>query len=645
MFWYARYSRALKSTMLLAGIIVLAGTWMPQPGWAAPSVTDALKYQPVQAGIHPDNPAPKDVERCTIKLSKINGSVAWVVRGPTGNVLRQFADSDGDNNVDTWSYFRDGLEIYRDIDADFNGKADQYRWFHWAGSRWGINTDEDPKNTIDNWKLISPEETAEQVVLALRAGNAPLFESLVLTPEEISKLGLAKAQAKQLTQRATEAKVAFKKLVDAGDIDKTTEFSDFGGLKPSMIPAGTHGSSKDIMVYENAWAMIKKGEDHQQLQLGTMVSVKGAWKLIDGPTLGGGQLGISVYVSGLGGAAGREAVVSPGEQPAERVQELLAELEKLDQKLASSPQQQKPSLNEARAKLLQAIAEVMPNQAEREQWFRQLADMVSAATQDGTYPAGVEVLGRMEKKLAADGESPEIVAYFEFHRLLAEYYGVTLADEDVDYAEAQAKFQKDLEAYVERHPRSDHGAEALRMLAVGSEMSGDVDEAVIRFRQILEEYPESSAAAVAKGAVTRLTSKGREIQLQGTDVGGGKIDLRDYRKKVVVIQYWTAGSPICKADHSVLSDLYKKYGGSRGLEIISVNLDFDRNQFLAYLKANRLPWKQLFEPGGFDSRLAREMGVVTVPLMLLVGVDGVVISNNIQAAEIETELKKLLPTN
>ena len=39
--------------------------------------------------------------------------------------------------------------------------------------------------------------------------------------------------------------------------------------------------------------------------------------------------------------------------------------------------------------------------------------------------------------------------------------------------------------------------------------------------------------------------------------------------------------------------------------------------------------------------LASEMGVVTVPLILLVGPDGKVISSNIQAAEIESEIKKL----
>ena len=92
-----------------------------------------------------------------------------------------------------------------------------------------------------------------------------------------------------------------------------------------------------------------------------------------------------------------------------------------------------------------------------------------------------------------------------------------------------------------------------------------------------------------------------------------------------------------------MKELYAKYG-ARGLEIVGVNLDYTRNELLIYLKSNKLPWKQLYEKGGFDSRLATEMGIVTVPLLVLIDQEGKVASSNIQAAEIDTELKKLLTT-
>ena len=628
-------------TNIRLGIVILSvsACFRLGVGLASPSVDVAFKYKPIQKGVEPDNPTASELEQCSIKLE----DSAWVVRGPNGDILRKFADSDGDNNVDVWSYYRDGLEIYRDIDTNGDDKPDQYRWFHWAGTRWGVNTDEDPNHVIDAWKLISPEETAEQVVQAIRTNSVGLFQSLLLKPEEIRRLGLSRQQSEELAKRSQAASATFKELLSSGKLDAQSEFSDFGGLKPGMVPAGTHGSTKDIMVYENAWAMVKTSGEHQQLHLGTMVSVKGAWKLVDAPSLGSSQEGLSgfFFVPDNGGV-GEGVVASMGSQPSERLQDMLTALEEIDQQLNTASDKKKPELNATRAKILKQIAGSMPNRSEREQWLKQLADMVSAAVQDGSYPQGVPFLKQMQKELKSEGNSPGIVAYFEFHEMLAEHYGVTLVDPEVDYAKAQAQWQEDLEDFVERHPKSEHGAEALRMLAIGSEMSGQYEDAVKWYRKVLDDFPRSPAAKVAKGAVLRLTSEGREIDLKGKAVGGGSIDLRDYRGKVVVIQYWTSSSPSNKADHAVLSDLYKKYGGRRGLEIIGVNLDYLQGDVVKYLKANRLPWKQVYEPGGFDSRLASELGVVTVPLMMLVGEDGKVISNNIQASEIEDELKKHL---
>ena len=76
--------------------------------------------------------------------------------------------------------------------------------------------------------------------------------------------------------------------------------------------------------------------------------------------------------------------------------------------------------------------------------------------------------------------------------------------------------------------------------------------------------------------------------------------------------------------------------------MIGINLDYSRDKLVEYLREKRLPWKHLWDNGGFDSHLATDMGVVTVPLMVLVGRDGRVVSSNIRAEEIEGELKKML---
>lgn len=609
------------------------------PAWAAPTVTDALKLTPVQPDVPFDTPAEQDQATCTIKAEKVNGSTAWVIRDSQGNLLRQFSDADGDNVVDTWSYYHDSLEIYRDIDANHNGKADQYRWFHSAGSRWGLDQNED--GSIDRWKLISAEEATEEAVEALRTGDLHRFESLLLSAEEIKKLGLAKPLAEQLLKRTEAAKASFRKLVDEKFLSNDSRFSDFGGTKPGIVPAGTRGSTKDLLVYENVWAMVRQENQHQQIHLGTMISFNGAWKLTDGPTAGESQEVASGFFYGSGGGVGESSAAPTGIEPTEQMQEILVKLEKLDQSIVSAVGAEKSKLNRRRANLLADLADVAPNNSEREQWLKQLADMVSAAAQDGSFPEGIEYLKKWEAKLASDDNMKELAGYFQFQRMLAEYYGVTLTDPDIDPAQAQSDWLASLETFVDDHPESQHGAEALRQLAMGSEIAGENKAAEKWYHRLLQQFPKSVHAALARGALTRLSSEGREITLRGTALKGDKVDLKAYRGKAVVIQYWTTSCDVCTADHAVLSNLNKKYG-RRALEIIGVNLDFSRDKLIAYLKENRLPWKQLYESGGFDNRLATEMGVVTVPLMLLVGPDGKVVSSNIRAEEIEGELKKLL---
>ena len=614
---------------------------LPADAWAAPSVADALKLKPVQSDVPYDTPAADEVKDCTIKAEKINGATAWVIRKPNGDVLRQFSDSDNDNVVDTWSYYREGLEIYRDVDADFNGKADQYRWFHGAGMRWGLDRDEDGK--IESWKLISAEEAAEEVAEAVRNNDPKRFQQLLLDDAELKQLGLSDELTEQLAERIKAAPEAFRKLAASKELGKDLEFRDFGGVKPGMVPSGTRGSSKDLLVYENVWAMVRNGEEFEQLQLGTMINIKGAWKLIDAPTLGNsGEVATSIFFRSGGGGGGNSpaAAMEMANQPNEKMQEILGDLEKLDQQLMQANDKQKQQLNLKRTGLLKQLADESATAAEREQWYRQLADMVSAATQDGSFDDGLEYLDELNAELKKQGESDDLLAYVEFQRMMAEYFGVTLADPEVNHAKAHAQWLKDLEAFVEAHPKSSNSAEALRQLAMGSEIAGEDKAAVAWYKQILDDHPDSIHAPMSQGAVRRLSSVGRPITLKGNAVKGGEVNLADYQgKAAVVIQYWTTTSDVCKADHSVLGDLYKKHG-RRGLEIIGVNLNYGRDEVMEYLEETKLPWPQLYEEGGFESRFAKEMGVVTVPLMILVGPDGKVINANIQAAEIEESLKQ-----
>ena len=268
-----------------------------------------------------------------------------------------------------------------------------------------------------------------------------------------------------------------------------------------------------------------------------------------------------------------------------------------------------------------------------------MADMISAAVQSGTYPDGAKRLQQLFDRLDKQSGDKDLAAYVKFRQLAADY-GQQLMERDADYAELQEQWLKNLEQFVEEFPQSPDSAEAMLQLGMTEEFSGNEDEALQWYAEIVETFPESAQAKKAMGARTRLNSVGRQISLQGESLRDGKIDLQQYRGNVVLIQYWATWSK-CQADMAIIKDLLEKYGKA-GFKVIGVNVDSQAEEVKQFLSENAVPWPQIFEEGGLDSRPANELGILTVPTTILVDEQGKVIDRNVRVAELDDELKKLV---
>ena len=114
-----------------------------------------------------------------------------------------------------------------------------------------------------------------------------------------------------------------------------------------------------------------------------------------------------------------------------------------------------------------------------------------------------------------------------------------------------------------------------------------------------------------------------------------------HRGRAVLVQYWATWSDRARADIPALKELLSKYGSS--LSIIGVSLDNSQKDLADYLAEHRVPWPQIFEQGGLDSPPANQLGILTVPTMILLDREGKVVNRNIQTVELDRELKKLIP--
>ncbi len=627
------------AAMLLAATLVPAS----QLSAASPSVVEALKLKPIQADVDYDTPTGDELEKSTITAIDSKTVTGWEVRNGSGQLIRQFVDSNRDKKVDQWCYYKDGIEVYRDIDGNHNRKADQYRWLGTAGIRWGLDQNEDGR--IDSWKLLSAEELSAEVVAALRDRNVARFQALLLTADELKSLRLGAEQAQQLQAKVSAAASGFETLAHRQQfVDDKARWLNFGGTRPGIVPAGTEGSERDLVVYENVSAVIASNETHSQVIIGTLVRVGDAWRLIDLPkSLVDAQANTApegfFFTAVLTNRSDQDAATVGGLSP--EVQNLLGELEGIDKDL-SSPQDPESlaRLNARRADLLDKLAKNAKDAEEKATWVRQLADTVSAAVQSGGYPDGIKRLEALQGNLQKEKDDPNLVAYVQF-RCLSAQYTQSLQAPNADFAAVQDRWNEGLEQFVKDYPQSPDAAEAMLQLAIAKEFAGKDDEAVVWYERIAKDFASLQVAKKATGAKRRIESVGQTIDLAGTDLKGNAVDVASHKGKVVILHYWATWCEPCKQDLLVLKDRQAKYG-KENVALIGVNVDNDRADADAYLDENPLPWPQLHEPGGLDSRLANELGVLTLPTMLLIDKESKVISRNLTAGEVDRELRTLL---
>ena len=394
---------------------------------AQPTVADLLNYRPHQEGILYTTPSPQEQTSCTRELikGKQRGS-GWLVRDSQGRRLRLFFDTNGDGRVDVWSYYRDGVEVYRETDSSFRGKPEQFRWLNSGGMKWGVDVNGDLK--IDTWKMISAEEVSQEILQALISRDFSRLQALFITDGELKTLEFSTAEVARIHELQKQAYAKFQST-----LAKLTHFSDktrwvhleTGG--PQCVLAENAGTKHDLIRYARASILCETGGKNDWLQTGELIQVGSAWRIIDAPSIGDG--------------VGEEA--PSGNDPA--LQGLLSQLGSLDAHPPSgsdigigvSPEL--ATYNLKRADLLeQIVAKVKPE--EREQWIRQLADCLAAAAQSSpeSEKTAYKRLQTLEEQVVTSMPKSSLAAYITFREMSAE--NALLAKSGMDNAKVQDKW-------------------------------------------------------------------------------------------------------------------------------------------------------------------------------------------------------------
>lgn len=277
--------KSWKFAGICSGSLFLFGAALPVFA-AAPTAAQILSFKPKQDGILFSTPSADEENSCKVELVKgAKKGSGWILKDSQGNLVRRFFDSNDDNRIDVWSYYKDGVEIYREIDTNYNGKADLYRWLNSGGTKIGVDENEDAK--IDAWQVISPEEVSQEILKAVATKDLSRLKPLLLTEADLKTLDLQGEVARKVRDQVLAVPAKFQAtLAKVPSLDEKTTWLHVEMGIPQCLPADQTGSKGDIFRFAKGTILYEAAGKTDWLQTGEMFLVNGAWKLSDAPIPG-----------------------------------------------------------------------------------------------------------------------------------------------------------------------------------------------------------------------------------------------------------------------------------------------------------------------------------------------------------------------
>lgn len=196
--------------------------------------------------------------------------------------------------------------------------------------------------------------------------------------------------------------------------------------------------------------------------------------------------------------------------------------------------------------------------------------------------------------------------------------------------------------FIETHPNTFYAASLL-----GGYLRDDPSFYARGERLFNKLKPE--IRATKKGQLLQeLLRKQRSVQLGEhlgdfslADTTGNKISLSNFKGKYVLVEFWASWCSPCRRENPNLVKTYNEYK-SKGFDILAVSFDVKRENWVRAIREDELPWAHVSELQSlWDSAIAKELLVRSVPDNFLLDPEGKIIGRNLRGDELNKKLSTL----
>lgn len=160
--------------------------------------------------------------------------------------------------------------------------------------------------------------------------------------------------------------------------------------------------------------------------------------------------------------------------------------------------------------------------------------------------------------------------------------------------------------------------------------------------------PEIQTSSIGQKVAKFLEKDIAEIGEKYTDLNvlsakGKTVRISDLIGKLTLLQFWSSTCGFSREmNETTLTEVYPKYH-PKGLEIITVSDDTNKEAWLNAIQDDELNWSQLNNLQSANEEVFKAYGILSTPSNFLINSEGVIVERNLRGDDLERKIKEYLP--